>query len=123
MLQVGGQQRGCVRVEGSDKAQGDRACRLSLNAEVVSAFNLWLSVYTQPDVRYVQLLKAGLFDDDDRTMSVTFMDWRNEVGILLPYHCQFVQGLAERVQLELVARHVEISTDLSQVDFTWSGEP
>lgn len=108
---------GGAQLDGSDKAQGLRACRLRAGDVDEPVLFAWLSLFDTTGRPEVRLLKAGRDPDAVATRpAVNFHDWRESAGALWPHQRTVVIGLSETPVLQLVTeecgRQEELPADL-----------
>ena len=95
-------------LDGGDRAQRRRAYRLRLASENAAELFLWLSVFDDAGRPEIGLLKTGsCIDGAPAGPAVTYADWRDVGGVMLPHRRSLVEGLAENVVLELVTTRGE----------------
>lgn len=91
------------QLDGSDKAQGRRSYRIRAADEDDNRFFLWLSVLHDEGQPFVSLLKSGRDEEAGaRRPAVTFHDYEEVAGTMLPQHFRVVVGLDEMPSWEIL---------------------
>jgi len=99
-------------LDGGDKSQWRRAYRLQVAPREAGYF-LWLSMFDDAGRPHVQLLKAAAQRDPGATQpGVLFSDYRDVQGTQFPYRRSLIAGLAEKVQLEMIASQCQVLSEV-----------
>lgn len=101
-------------LDGSGKATSKNAYRLQLLDEDDDWFYVWMSMYDEDGVPFVQLLKAaGDIDCEHNDGGMAFDDWKQHEGWQLPHVKTIVKGLAETASITMETQQV---TKLGELD-------
>jgi len=96
------QQAGKIALDGSDKAAGRLAYRVSLTDAASEQLFLWLSVTNEQLHPEIKVLKSGVgVDDDEPIPSTIYRQWKREAGFDLPSERILVKKLAEEQMLRI----------------------
>ena len=100
---------GSAVLDGGDKSQGMVASRIMWLDEDDDWFYGWLSLYNENGAEQVRLLKvSGDKDCSGSSHGITFGDYRESEGVMLPWRKDRVSGLDEQIQW--TARTVSVVT-------------
>jgi S1-C subfamily serine protease len=105
---------GVGSLDGGDKAQGRLACRLRFTDAKQDWFYCWLSLYGNDGRFESRPLKASSELSADRGIAVTFADWDNRNGLIVPATRQFVTGFDEQVRATLRLESCETLTEIAK---------
>ncbi|MEX0586665.1 MAG: hypothetical protein WD176_08475, partial [Pirellulales bacterium] len=102
-----------LELQGSDRAQGERACRLRVNVAEEDDLVIWLSLYDPFGRPEVRLLKTSGGSAGVETIdAMSYLRYRDVSGLRLPERRRIVSDLAERPTLEFVTISCEVVQEL-----------
>lgn len=109
---------GQVALDGSDKAQRRLCYRLSATDPSSEQLFVWLSVHDASGTPWIELVKSGVGTGDEEPIpSTIYSEFRPLQGLSLPIRRTLVRGLAEHVELSIVASQLRSLTEVTDEMF------
>lgn len=107
-----------IEHEGSDKADGTLAHRLSITDDDTESFFLYLKVFDDSGRPTIGLLKSGVgIDDEEPIPSVVYRDIQPAGAVQLPRVRLLVQGLSEQLQVTIQTQSVDVLKEVEEGAF------
>ncbi len=106
-------------LDGGDKSQGVVTSRMMWLDEDDDWFYGWLSLYDDQGNEQMQLMKVSSDRDcSGSTHGITFGDYREVDGLMVPWQKKLVRGLNENVVWSAITQSVEPLAELDESMFT-----